>query len=64
MRHNDSEDIVSNELLGTVRLEVQKFKALMKGTFDAHCGAGLYTLKLHLVDAMWRTWKGLGAWNC
>lgn len=31
-------------------MEVQKFKELVKETFDAHCDTGLYTLKFHFLD--------------
>lgn len=41
---------MSNDLLGSVRVEVQKFKALMKETFDGQCEMGQYTLKFYLLD--------------
>lgn len=41
---------MSNEFLGNFRVEGQKFKELVKETFDAHCEAELYTLELHSLD--------------
>lgn len=39
-----------NKLLGSIRGEVQKFKELVKETFDAHCKMWLFALKFHLLD--------------
>lgn len=48
LRRNDSKEKRSDDFLGSV--EVQKLKAFVKKTFDAHCEVGLYTLKLHFLD--------------
>lgn len=42
--------IVSKEFLGSVRVEVLKFKALMEKMFDVHCQMGLYTLKFYFIE--------------
>lgn len=46
----DIKEIVSDGVLGYVRVVVQKFKAMVQEKFDAHCRTGLYTLKSHFPD--------------
>lgn len=45
----DSKEILSDEFFGSVRVEAQKFKALVKEMFGVHCETGLYTLRFHAV---------------
>lgn len=50
LTRKDTEEVVTVELLGGVREEVQKFKAIVGETFDARCITSLCTLKFHLLD--------------
>lgn len=43
-------EIVRDELLGSARVEAQKFKAVVKQIFYMHHETGLYTLKFHLLE--------------
>lgn len=44
LRRNGKEDIMSDELLGSITGEVQKFKELLKEMFDTPCKMGQYSM--------------------
>lgn len=41
---------MSDKPLASVKVEVQKFKTLMKDSIHAHCKMGMYTLKFHSLN--------------
>lgn len=64
LRCKDCKKVLRNKLLGHVRVEFQKLKALVKESFGTHCKMRLNTLKLDLLDNVIAPLKRLGARNC
>lgn len=50
LRGKNSKMVVSNELLGNVRVQVHKFKVLVMGTYNGRYKDGLYNVKFHFLD--------------
>lgn len=50
LRRKDSKVIVSDERLGSDRVEDHKIKVYVKEPSDAVCEMGLCTLKFHFLD--------------
>lgn len=50
LRRKNREEMVSDKFLGSVTVEVRKFKVMVKETFDVHCKRGLYAPKFHFLN--------------